>query len=139
MTFLWYDVTRMNFDLFMVWSNLYPSCCGNTGRSCTAFACSSCFSQVSESWPIGLLGWLGEAKVLCILCHQGVQLVLAYSWARPAILVAGKGTGGRFLAHLRNPYITKPKMAVGQCVQPGQKSFGHLEIWADYGRWPTSN
>ena len=27
----------------------------------------------------------------CILCHQGVQLILAYSWARPAILVAGKG------------------------------------------------
>ena len=26
-----------------------------------------------------------------ILCHRGVQLILAYSWARPAILVAGKG------------------------------------------------
>ena len=37
------------------------------------------------------------AKVLCILCHLGIQLVLAYSWARPAILVAGKGRGGVFL------------------------------------------
>ena len=36
-------------------------------------------------------GWSGGAKVSCILCHQGVQLILAYSWARPAILVAGKG------------------------------------------------
>ena len=43
------------------------------------------------------MGWWGGAKVLCILCHQGVQLILAYNWARPAILVAGKGRGGMFL------------------------------------------
>ena len=36
-------------------------------------------------------------KVLCILHHWGVQLILAYSWARPAILVVGKGRGGMFL------------------------------------------
>ena len=42
-------------------------------------------------------GWLGGAKVLCILHHWGVQLILAYSWARPAILVVGKGRGGMFL------------------------------------------
>ena len=36
-------------------------------------------------------GWSGGVKVSCILCHLGVQLILAYSWARPAILVAGKG------------------------------------------------
>ena len=30
----------------------------------------------------------------CILHHWGVQLILAYSWARPAILAAGKGRGG---------------------------------------------
>ena len=29
--------------------------------------------------------------------HWGVQLILAYSWARPAILVVGKGRGGIFL------------------------------------------
>ena len=39
----------------------------------------------------------GGAKVLCILHHWGVQLILAYSWARPAILVVGKGRGGMFL------------------------------------------
>ena len=33
----------------------------------------------------------------CILCHRGIQLILAYSWARPAILVAGKGRWGIFL------------------------------------------
>ena len=37
------------------------------------------------------------AKVLCILRHCGAQLILAYSWARPAILVAGKDRGGMFL------------------------------------------
>ena len=33
----------------------------------------------------------------CSLHHQGLQLILAYSWARPAILVADKGRGGMFL------------------------------------------
>ena len=42
-------------------------------------------------------GWSGGAKVLWILHHWGVQLILAYSWARPAILVVGKGRGGMFL------------------------------------------
>ena len=42
-------------------------------------------------------GWSGGAKVLCILHHWGVQLILAYSWARPTILVVGKGRGGMFL------------------------------------------
>ena len=36
------------------------------------------------------------AKVSCILRRQGIQVILAYSWARPAILVAGKGRGGMF-------------------------------------------
>ena len=40
---------------------------------------------------------MGGAKVSCILRHRGVQLILAYIWARPAILVAGKGRGGMFL------------------------------------------
>ena len=42
------------------------------------------------------MGWSGGAKVLCILHHWGVQLILAYSWARPAILVVGKGRGECF-------------------------------------------
>ena len=45
------------------------------------------------------MGWLGAAKVSCILRNWGVQqlLILVYSWARPAILEAGMGTGGMFL------------------------------------------
>ena len=42
-------------------------------------------------------GWSGGAKVSCILRHRGIQLILAYSWTRPAILVAGKRRGGMFL------------------------------------------
>ena len=49
------------------------------------------------SFSIGLSdrcrGWSGGTKVACILSHLGIQLILAYSWARPAILVAGKGGG----------------------------------------------
>ena len=38
----------------------------------------------------------GGAKKLCILCHRAIRLILAYSWARPAILAADKGRGGMF-------------------------------------------
>ena len=41
-------------------------------------------------------GWSGGAKVSCISRHWGIQLILAYSWARPAILIADKGRGGMF-------------------------------------------
>ena len=39
-------------------------------------------------------GWLGVAKVSGILHHRGVQLILASSWARPAILGTVKAEGG---------------------------------------------
>ena len=35
-------------------------------------------------------GWLCEGKVSCSFCHQGAQLILAYSWERRAVLAAGK-------------------------------------------------
>ena len=44
-----------------------------------------------------MVGW---CEGVCISRHWGVQLILAYSWARPAILVAGKGRGGMFSFHL---------------------------------------
>ena len=52
------------------------------------------------SWGLTICmhkGWSGGTKVSCILRYRGVQLILAYSWARPAILVAGKGRGWMFL------------------------------------------
>ena len=48
------------------------------------------------------------AKMSCILHQQGVQLVLAYSWARLAILEAGKGRGGCFYFFCFFPFIPVP-------------------------------
>ena len=39
----------------------------------------------------------GFEGVVYLAHYQGIQLILAYSWARPAILVAGKGRGEMFL------------------------------------------
>ena len=56
---------------------------------------------ISTAWGGRVLwrccsGWSGGAKVSYILHHLGVQLILACSWAVPAILVAGKGRGRIF-------------------------------------------
>ena len=37
------------------------------------------------------------------LTHRGFQLILAYTWARPAILAAGKGRGGIFFISSVSP------------------------------------
>ena len=47
-------------------------------------------------------GWSGVAP------HQGVQLILAYSWARPAILVAGKGRERMFYFFCFFSFISIP-------------------------------
>ena len=41
-----------------------------------------------------VVGWCEGGMYLS---HRGVQLLLACSWERPVILVAGKGRGGMFL------------------------------------------
>ena len=41
-------------------------------------------------------GVVGCGRSVMYLMSLGLQLILAYSWARPAILVAGKGRGGCF-------------------------------------------
>ena len=38
----------------------------------------------------------GEWRRCHVSHHRGFQLILAYSWARPAILIAGKGREGMF-------------------------------------------
>ena len=56
------------------------------------------FTQPARAFLSNYLvsGGGGVAKVSCILRHWGIQLILAYSWARLAILVAGLGRGGMF-------------------------------------------
>ena len=39
-------------------------------------------------------GGSGVATVSRILRHRGVQLILAYSWPRPTVLVVGNSRGG---------------------------------------------
>ena len=55
-------------------------------------SCSSFFPVLFHLW-----GWSGVAMVSCTLHHRGIHLILAYSWERPAILVAGEGRGVMFL------------------------------------------
>ena len=46
------------------------------------------------------VGWLDDENVSCTLRHRGAQLILAYSWARPAVLAAGKGRGEMFFCFI---------------------------------------
>ena len=90
------------------WARLAILVAGKGRRGCFYFFCFFPFipvplSSLSLSFItftissisfLPFLGWSSVAKVSCIL---GVQLILAYSWASPAILLAGKGRGGMFL------------------------------------------
>ena len=61
------------------------------------FLCSNVF-HVKTSLSINIsFCCLSSLLVSCILRYRGVQLILAYSWARPAILEADKGRGEMFL------------------------------------------
>ena len=47
--------------------------------------------------PYVIMGVVGCGEGVVYLTSSGVQLIVVYSWRRPAILVAGKGRGGMFL------------------------------------------
>ena len=87
--------TRVKLVLFDWNLTLYSDSTQIT-NICSVFA-GSTTSSVKRHSITQIRGWSGGSKVLCILHHWGVQLILAYSWARPAILVVGKGRGGMFL------------------------------------------
>ena len=54
------------------------------------------------------MGWLGVVKVSGTLHHRGIQMILASSLARPAMLVAGKCIGEMFLFLLFLHFIPVP-------------------------------
>ena len=81
-------------------------------------------------------GWLGEAKVSCILSHRGFQLILAYSWARPAILVAGKGRGGMFLFLLFLHFYSCSFFLPCPSLSSPLLSLFYLSL-GDDTKWPT--
>ena len=88
-------LNKKSFVAKIRWSNLYWNQCNLVLLQLFAGILYSCdqFKWIGSN----IAGLSGGAKVLCILHHWGVLLILAYSWARPAILVVGKGRGGMFL------------------------------------------
>ena len=78
---------------------------------------------VTQSLESGMVG-CGEG----ILCYRSVQLILAYSWARSVILVAGKSRGGMFYyaprrisgEHIVAASSVRPcvRVSVRPCVRP---------------------
>ena len=54
---------------------------------------------------LGVVGW---CEGVLYLTSPGRPTVLAYSWARPAILVAGKGRGGCFYFFCFFTFISVP-------------------------------
>ena len=84
-----------------------------------------------------LSGWSGDVNVSCILRHQGVQLILAFSWARLAILVADKGRGDVFISSVYSlsflflfllcPSLSSPLLSL---------QFFSLSL-GDDAKWPT--
>ena len=79
-------------QILSIFDSYLPLTCRGIIVSCFFFPILYVLFCLDTTW-----GWSGGAKVLCILHHRGVQLILAYSWARPAILVVVKGRGGMFL------------------------------------------
>ena len=85
-------------------------------------------------WPVG---WLGEAKVSCILRHRSVQLIFAYSWARPAILASGKGRGGMFLFLLFLHFHSFFFLSCLSFLSPLLSPISLLLSLGDDIKWPT--
>ena len=79
--------------------------------------------QLRHSHLVNFWGWSGVEKVSCILRHRGIHLIMAYSWARPAILVAGKGRGGMFLFLLFLHFHSVPLSSLSLSVISSTTSF----------------
>ena len=88
--------------------------------------------------PVPLSSLFLSGKGVLYLNHRGLQLVLTYSWARPAILAAGKGRGWMFLlllflhcqsfSFLPYPSLSSPLLSL---LSPFSLSLG------DDTKWPT--
>ena len=87
----WFNVKTLNqrwIDVISVLCDLWVRTCAPSEDS--DHSSLGAFSITTEANVLHL----GEAKVTCILRDRGVYLRLAYSWARPALLTAGKDFGG---------------------------------------------
>ena len=85
-------------------------------------------------------GWSGGANVSCILRYRDVQLILAYSWARPAVFVAGKGTcrGGCFYFFCFFNFIHVPLSSLFlSFISSTISSISFLPSSGRRHKWPT--
>ena len=86
--------------------------------------------------PGRVVGW---GKSVVCLTSPGVQLIFAYSWARPAILAEGKGRGG-------NVFISSVSLLSFIFLSPLSLSFISSTVsylsspffWETTQKWPTS-
>ena len=81
----------MSYSVYAIWFVCYTWACIAESRNKDTI----CYTRKHTGNP---RGWSDVLKVSCILRHRGVQLTLAYSWARPTILLAGKGRGDIFIS-----------------------------------------
>ena len=79
-----------------------------------------------------VVGWCEGGMYLS---HRGNQLLLAYSWARPAILVAGKGRGGMFLFCLFT-FIPVPLSSLSLSFI-SSSLLSVFSLLGDDTKWPT--
>ena len=77
-------------------------------------------------------GWSDGVKVSCILRHRGVQLILAYIWSRPAILVAGKGRGECFYFFCFFTFIPVP---LSSLFLSFISTISSISFLPSFGRW----
>ena len=63
----------MTFDLFMVWSNLCPSCCGSTGRSYKTFADVQYNVVVFIRWA-NCGPWASCFNIVLVVKNQGPSI-----------------------------------------------------------------
>ena len=99
--------TDHKLSFFVLWFKSYRPCRERALYFSSGVVgwCKGVMYLVSPGRPTDIGLQLGKACfVVGILCHLGIQMILAYSWARPAILIVGKGRGGMFLFLLFLPF-----------------------------------
>ena len=81
--------------LSYIWARPAILKAGNGRGGCFYFFCF--FTFIPVALPFASLSGGCQWCEGVVYLMSPVQLILAYSWARPAILVVGKGRGGMFL------------------------------------------
>ena len=97
-----------------------------------------CLETSDRALNLLMIRVVNGAKVSCIWHHWGVQLILAYSWARPSIIVADKDRGGMFyfpVSPLSFLFLFLPSHSLSSLLL-SLLSFFSLSL-GDDTKWPT--